>query len=163
MFGEWKNFSLKALKRKRIQESGEDVGYGDWELMAAGPSGEAIAIAIERTIMSMAQSAPADLGEGSHLVHVLLDYDEDRHAVGLEYPQTGHELCVIMDDRSEMELPADHRWQDDSQGILHVMTSATMAGSESQYLPDVYKPLFHDKSLRNPVYEKFRKRREQQK
>jgi hypothetical protein len=152
MFGGWKDFQLRALTRKKGDEK--------WEEVASGPSGETIAKAIERTIFSLAQTPPDDIGEGSNLVHVLIDDNEKDNvedSCNLEYPKNGNELCVVLDDR-EGDIPEN--LEEEAQGILHVTTIATMAGSESQYLPDAYKPLYQDKSLRNPTYEKFRERRQ---
>jgi hypothetical protein len=162
MFGNWKDFQIRAFKRKQPQQQGgensgnDDDNESSWEEIATGPSRETIAKTIERMIFGLAQSAPDDFREGSNLVHVLMDYEEDED-INLEYPKSGYELCVVLDDRQE-DIPAN-KLEEEAQGILHVLATATMAGSESGYLPDVYKPLYEDKSLRNPIYEKFRERR----
>ena len=94
--------------------------------------------------------APDELGDGSHIINVILDIDDEDTRM-VECPKVGHEIRLTMDD-DDLASPAD------APGILQVAISATMAGSESDYLPEVYKELYSDESLRNPLYAKFKNR-----
>ena len=60
-------------------------------------------------------------------------------------------MRVTMDDD---ELAA----AEEAPGALQVVITAIVAGSESEYLPDAYKPLYSDDSLRNQIYAKFKQR-----
>ncbi len=143
------HFELKAFKRKR---------KGDhWTRIALVPSGEIISRSVEHVILSLAQSAPDHLGEGSHLIHSIIDFGNGIDWCTLKYPGGRNELCITLDNRKDIP-----NLEQDGRGILHVTMTATMAGSESPYLPEVYKALFEDKALRNPAYETFREKREQQ-
>jgi len=160
---ELQDLQIRAFLRRKQSKSGQvnsnDGDDGDdeeWTELAPTLSGERVANAIERTIFALAESAPDDLGDGSNLIHALVETDDD-DSVRLEYPGNGHELCIVMDDNN-----FSHPGEDDVKGKLQVSISAAMAGSESQYLPDAYKPLYKDMSLRNPRYEKFRERRQPQ-
>ena len=161
MFGDWKSFQIRAFKRKMTSEESNDDEK--WVELASVSSGDSIAKTIEQTIFSMAQSAPDELGEGSHMIHSLIDLDvDDAEEACVEYPRNGHEFSIVLEDQLEEGGDSlDVNPALVSPGALLVATSATMAGSESQYLPDVYRPLFEDKSLRNPTYEEFRDRRKQ--
>lgn len=48
----------------------------------------------------------------------------------------------------------------DTRGQLDIKVSAIQAGSKSEFLPKVYKPLFNDKSLRRKSYFDFLKKKE---
>jgi hypothetical protein len=48
-------------------------------------------------------------------------------------------------------------------GALHVRVETTAAGSESEYLPDAYQPLFGDVSLRRAAYTEVKRRLQEQK
>ena len=43
-------------------------------------------------------------------------------------------------------------------GTLHVHVETTAAGSESEYLPDCYRPLFNDAALRRPAFTETKRR-----
>merc|ERR1712224_145005 len=45
---------------------------------------------------------------------------------------------------------------------LRVQVKSIAAGSESEYLPEAYMPLYEDASLRNPLYANFKKRRREE-
>jgi len=51
-------------------------------------------------------------------------------------------------------------YEDVDVGILQVTVATTMSGSESEYLPDVYRPLFDDPKLKNPLYGNYKDRRQ---
>ena len=43
-------------------------------------------------------------------------------------------------------------------GLLQVPVQQIAPGSESQYLPEAYKPLFHNPTYRRPAFDEARKR-----
>lgn len=144
---DWKTFCLQASSRKHGEE--------DWEPLSAPLSGTAVSGALERLLLCLAESPPDEIGDGSHMIHILLeaeDSDDNGGGGGLELPISGHDLRVTMEepDAKIGEAP----------GILEVAVCATMAGSESEYLPDVYRSLFEDTKFRNPLYDQFKKRQE---
>jgi hypothetical protein len=145
---EWDRFNLKALSRKR----GKSDNIDDWEELASSSSGKAISDAIEKAQMFLIESAPDEFGEGSHILHVVIDDDNV-----LETPKSSHDLRVTLMDEHSEKCDTDT----EGDGILEVAVSMTMSGSDSQYLPDVYKPLYNDESLKNPMYAKFKERKDE--
>lgn len=113
--------------------------------------GTMITKAVEKAIMCLAETDCEDLGSGSHILHVALEGSQIE-----EIPKTKNILQATL-----VELAADAGEQDLNIGILEVAVVTTMSGSESEYLPDAYKPLFEDESLRNPLYAKFQKRKQE--
>jgi hypothetical protein len=125
------------------------TGEESWKKVSTSSSG-VLSKAIERAMVCLAETSLDELGEGSHFVNVLLECtDSDKGVV--ECPKTGFEMRVTMDDD---ELAA----AEEAPGALQVVITAIVAGSESEYLPDAYKPLYSDDSLRNQIYAKFKQR-----
>jgi len=140
IMSDWDNFELKVTSKKR--------GDGSWIQLSVS-SGDAISRAIERTFLCLAENAPDDLAEGSHIVHVPLDSVDV-----VELPKTNHEMQVTLSEK----------YNDDTNlevGILQVIISASMSGSESEYLPDVYKTLYYDETFQNPRYVAHKQRKEE--
>lgn len=146
--GDYNRYELRVASRKRVAGSDEE-GNETWEQLSSLP-GNLISKAIERVIVCLAEVDTDDLGSGSHIIQVALDDSKV-----LAMPKTKNDLQATM-----VEL-GDEGEQDNVVGILEVTVVTTMSGSESEYLPDAYKPLFADESLRNPLYSKFKKRKEQ--
>ena len=181
-----------------VAESGEEEEE-EWMEVASLTSGASLVQAIERVQYALANDPPPELGDGSHILHVLLSDVDRTHSheeegptgtstsprtapttatAHFDSPKTGYELCVVLQERRRRDADAtivmDSSFprrsptsstpyqQPDVYGILHVGVSATMAGSESDYLPEAYRPLYEDLSLRNPTYEQFRERRRKQ-
>jgi hypothetical protein len=142
---EWENYRIVASEKKMTDDVDES-----WATIGSTEAG-VITDALERTMVCLAESAPDEMGEGSHFINVPLECKESD---ALECPKTGYELRAILDDDDFLESPAP------APGVLQVAVSASMAGSESQYLPDTYKSLYNDETLRNPLYEKFKQRQE---
>lgn len=141
---EWDKYRIVLAKKKNGEET--------WTDICSSSSSGKISSAIERVMVCLAESAPDEIGEGSHFVNVLLGSLDDESEVA-ECPKIGSELRVIMDDDDFLGGP------DEAPGILQVAITATVAGSESEYLPQAYEPLYYDESLRNPLYAKFKERR----
>jgi hypothetical protein len=141
---EWDNYRIVLSKKKNGEET--------WTDICSSSSTGKISSAIERVMVCLAESAPDEIGEGSHFVNVLLESLDDESEVA-ECPKIGSELRVIMDDDDFLGGP------DEAPGILQVAITATVAGSESEYLPQAYEPLYYDESLRNPLFAKYKQRR----
>lgn len=144
---EWSSFRL-ILASKEEKEAGSS-----WKDLESSEPGHLTA-AIERAVLFLSESAPADLGHGSHIVNVVLDASEDRENATLECPTK--EMRVLMVDTDDILEN-----EDQASGALEVVISPSMAGSESEYLPDAYKPLYNDESYRNPLYAQFRRGQEE--
>ena len=123
----------------------------DWEELASSSSQKAISDAIEKAQLFLIESAPDEFGEGSHILHVVIDNDNV-----LETPRSSHDLRVTLTDTKSETYDANT----EGDGLLDVVVSMTMSGSDSQYLPDAYKPLYNDESLKNPLYAKFKERKD---
>lgn len=151
----WIDFttSLDEWKQYRMCVASKKINDDDWTELATS-TGTQIGDALERALHCLAQTPPDELGEGSHIVHVLLlkdsdsNDDNDDDTVVVECPTTGTELRVTL----------EQRFEDSSPGILQVAVSASMAGSESEFLPDAYKPLFQDGTLRREGYTEYKER-----
>ncbi len=143
---DFSSYEFRVSSKKHV--SSEDTDPQEWNRIFA-LSGDVINTALERAIVCLAESDSDDLGSGSHIVHVALDTSEVA-----EIPKTKNILQATL---VEVGGPGE---EDLDIGILEVAVVTTMSGSESEYLPDVYKPLFTDESLRNPLYAKFKKRKE---
>lgn len=84
---------------------------------------------------------PKELGNGSCILHVVCPHDN-----AVTCPMPGNELqALLLKDR-------------DVVGTLQVAIEKTAAGSESEYLPEAYKPLFLDESLQRPAYFEAKRR-----
>lgn len=149
---EWDKYHLVLSSRKNEQD--------EWTtLTEVAHSSGVIGNAVERALMNLAESPPDEFADGSHIVHVLLHHENEKNDEectepgatasidDVDCPKTGHELRVTMDDDDYI---------DGAPGVLQVAVRASMAGSDSDYLPDAYKALYEDESLRNPLYAKFK-------
>jgi hypothetical protein len=137
---EWTNYEIVLEEKKKDKD--------DWNELHS-VSGGGVMIAIERALVCLAESAPDELGDGSHLINVLLEFE-----ASAECPRVGSEMRVTMDDDDYLgDVPPP--------GLLEVTITAAAAGSDSEFLPDVYQPLFSDESLKNHLYSKFKKRQEE--
>ena len=147
---EWKDYAI-SLSTKSIEGVVDDDS--SWTKRMSS-SGDDIKEALERAITCLTRTPPDELGVGSHFMHVLLQNTGTSDGM-MECPSTGQELRVTMHDQSA--------WGNEDEsppGILQVIISTSMAGSESEYLPEVYRSLFMDESLRRPAYAKFKARQE---
>ncbi|OEU23620.1 hypothetical protein FRACYDRAFT_267567 [Fragilariopsis cylindrus CCMP1102] len=148
-------------------DENDDEGKAEtekWEQLLSSSSisdTEIMSKAIERAVICLAEndSSINDL-DGSHIFHVILnDNDNDNDATTVEIPKSNHELKVTMVEKWGNSNKIENESVDEVEvGILQVNVMTTMSGSESDYLPDVYKPLYNDESLRNPLYKNYKKR-----
>ena len=134
---EWENYKIIVSSKERQEET--------WKQITKSTEG-AISGAIERAMICLSSNAPDELGSGSHIVNVVME------SSSVECPK--NELRVLMDDDDFVDN------EEAASGVLQVVISPTMAGSESEYLPEAYKPLYNDESLRNPLFAKFKQRKE---
>jgi hypothetical protein len=99
---------------------------------------------VNKIITALAEEPPEELGDGSSIVHVIICEGDSV----VECPKPGNELRVLL-------------LEDDSVvGALQVRVEKTAAGSESEFLPEAYQPLFRDESLRRPAFTESKKRME---
>ena len=147
-------------------DENDDEGQAEekWEQLLSSSSisdTEIMSKAIERAVICLAEndSSINDL-DGSHIFHVILnDDDNDDATTTVEIPKSNHELKVTMVEKWGNSNKIENESVDEVEvGILQVNVMTTMSGSESDYLPDVYKPLYNDESLRNPLYKNYKKR-----
>merc|ERR1712224_827822 len=131
-----------------------------------------VADAIERAAISLSSElVPDELGKGSHIINVILKFDDDdddsSSSAGateafttLECPRKELRLYLEEENTSNDDDFAD---ADECCGAeLRVQVKSIAAGSESEYLPEAYRPLYEDASLRNPLYANFKKRRREE-
>lgn len=142
----WVDFGSLALsdwKRLQLKISSKQLENQKWTQLSISKEG-AISQAIERAMLFLSQTPPDDMAEGSHLINVVVDAD----VVGV--PKTNHEMRVTLVEEEEEVI-----------GSLQVVVSASMSGSESEYLPDVYKDLFFDEEFQNTRYIEMKQRKEE--
>lgn len=123
----------------------------EWEPCALELSRNQVQQMIAGALEALAQEPPTRLGEGSHVVHVVLDdvRNGNNDAV-TECPKADHDLRVVLQSVDE--------GNDDGTHELQVRIASTAAGSTSEYLLDCYRPLFEDPSLRRPAYDEAQRR-----
>mmetsp|Transcript_11855 Transcript_11855/g.18344 ORF Transcript_11855/g.18344 Transcript_11855/m.18344 type:complete len:305 (+) Transcript_11855:88-1002(+) len=115
-------------------------GDNDWQIIGK----KSIESFWGRMIEYIAETPPEEWKEGSHIVHVVLD---DTDSEVMPCTKVKSELAVSLGKGLEMH------------GKLKVKVSATSAGSESEFLPDAYKPLFEDKTYQRSKYFEFKRKR----
>jgi hypothetical protein len=144
--GDFNRYELRIASKNAV--GSEDDGKQEWNQIYSLP-GNVMKTAIEQAIVCLAEVDSDDLGNGSHVIHVSLDGSK-----AFELPKAKNVLQATL-----VEM-GDEGEEDVDVGILAVTIVTTMSGSESEYLPEAYKPLYADESLRNPLYAKFQKRKE---
>jgi hypothetical protein len=135
----WINY-MRGMEEWKLMLGCKKSTEEEWTDLATS---KAIRDAIERAVEFLIESPPDELGDGSHIVNVMLDTDEP-----IECPKVGQELRVLFGSEKEMASTC--------VGILQIQIVASAAGSESVYLPEAYKPLYLDKSLRRAAYAKMK-------
>lgn len=145
--GDYNRYRLKLSSTER-QGDNQQGGEKIWDEISSLP-GNAIKKAIERAIICLAEEHSDELGSGSHIIHVAL---EDAEVFQMPKPKNSVRVAMVE--------TGDEGEEDVEVGILEVAIANTMAGSESEYLPEAYKPLFSDESLRNPLFAKFKKKKD---
>ena len=102
-------------------------------------------------VQALAENPPDELSQGSHLIHILCDTNSDA-IESQNIPKVGSDLRALLLEEDGTIM-----------GALQVAISQTAAGSESEYLPEAYKPLFEDESLRRPAFQEMKRRMQQKK
>lgn len=97
---------------------------------------------IYRAVQMLANDPPSELEDGSCIIHVVCNHES------VTCPKPGSEPRALL-------LEGD-----DPIGALQVQIEQSAAGSESEYLPEAYKPLFFDDSLRRPAFLEAKRRME---
>jgi hypothetical protein len=115
-----------------------------WETLAEIQCIEHIVTA---AIEALADNPPEELGDGSSVIHVLCNTPLLlSEPLSVACPRPGSQLRVLL-----LEDGA-------TAGTLQVSVKKTAPGSESEYLPEAYKPLYQDESLLRPAFVETRKR-----
>jgi hypothetical protein len=141
---QWMDFSALMAGAVRecslqLQTRATDSDEDAWSTLLQLDS---IEDSVNKIIAALAAEPPQELGDGSSIVHVIIC---DGNSV-VECPKPGNELRVLL-------------LEDDSVvGALQVRVEKTAAGSESEFLPEAYQPLFRDQSLRRPAFSESKKR-----
>jgi hypothetical protein len=173
--GDYNRYELRVSSKKNNgkSSSSEDENENEdddenedekWQQLLSSSSisdNEVMSKAIERAVICLAENDGSinDL-DGSHIIHVILNDDDDDadEQIAVEIPKSNHELKVSMVEKWGNNNKIENESLDEVEvGILQVNVMTTMSGSESEYLPDVYKPLYNDESLRNPLYKNYKK------
>jgi len=135
---DWNKFKLTITHKKTDDEDDEA-----WLNLGSDLPSE-IKDPLETAVNFITGNPPEELGSGSHIIHVIIG----------EYkkcPTTGYDLRVLLSNSKEPEFI----------GLLEVKTTAAVAGSTSDYLPEVYQSLFQDESLRREAFKKFMDRKKE--
>ena len=128
---------MKSLPSKYVVRLGKFV----WTTLAEV---EAIEESLSAAVEALSETPPDDLGDGSSLVHVICELENDNRVVPC--PKPGSELRVLLEEDGDVV------------GTLQVAIEKTAAGSESDYLPEAYKPLFENDDFRRPAFTEAKKR-----
>lgn len=135
--GEWGDYSLSLQTRNKKDDEWTSV-----EEIAV----DSIEVQVKAAIAAITEQPPEELGDGSNLIHVVCcDQQQKQH---VECPKPGTEFRVLLIEEGF----------DDVVGALQVKVEKTAAGSESEYLPEAYRELFQDESLRRPAFVEMKKR-----
>ena len=94
-----------------------------------------------------------EIREGSHMLHILL-HDSKNDDEPMECPSAGQELRVILGATENLSIQGGNM-APAAPGVLQVAISASIAGSESNYLSEHYKALYNDVSLPRPFFAKL--------
>jgi len=142
---EWNKFELTLASRKTDEENedeeNEDEENEPW-LNLGSKSSSKVKDSLEAAVSFITGNPPEELGSGSHIIHVII-------GKFTECPTTGYELRALLGSSDEPDFI----------GLLQVQTVATQAGSASEFLPEVYQPLFQDESLQRETYKNYMKRK----
>jgi hypothetical protein len=169
------------LETRSIPSSKHDEN--DWTTRQVLPRvSEMIALALE----ALATDAPASLGQGSAIVHVVLVTNQADAATTTTTTATNpscpirthSQVRVVLeqgaarhddddDDAGNDDGDTNTTTNQDSQpttkmmvgGLLHVTLASTAAGSESEYLPDCYAPLYTNLAHRRLAFSQQRQQR----
>eukprot|EP00566_Odontella_aurita_P015542 CAMPEP_0113554308 /NCGR_PEP_ID=MMETSP0015_2-20120614/16078_1 /TAXON_ID=2838 /ORGANISM="Odontella" /LENGTH=285 /DNA_ID=CAMNT_0000455437 /DNA_START=197 /DNA_END=1054 /DNA_ORIENTATION=+ /assembly_acc=CAM_ASM_000160 len=132
---DWSEFGMVIMQRKLKD------GDNSLEVISAG---NPVKPYIDHAIKYLVENPPDEWSKGSQIVHVVLDDEVSKRMEGIK---TGHELVVALSQGTDV------------RGQLSVKVKATEAGSQSAFLPEVYRDLFFDKTYQRKKYFDFLKRK----
>jgi hypothetical protein len=133
---QWRQYHLSIATRETQVNS---ESHSSWESIDNSYS---IRSALDTAISIIIGDPPAEFASGSHILRIVTGDI-------IDCPKAGSDLAVTL---KAPESNSEH-------GRLQVRIVAVMAGSESEYMPEKYLPLFNDKSLQRPAYFEFKKRK----
>mmetsp|Transcript_744 Transcript_744/g.812 ORF Transcript_744/g.812 Transcript_744/m.812 type:complete len:412 (-) Transcript_744:26-1261(-) len=186
--GDYNRYELRVSSKQNDNEGDNKGDDNKWQQLlssssyASSSNSEVISKAIERVVIFLAENDDSesdsdsndDFGAGSNILHVILDTDNgddngdrdkrnenEKKKLVCKIPKTSHDLKVTMVEMYGNDQKIENiGYEDVDVGILQVTVATTMSGSESEYLPDVYRPLFDDPKLKNPLYGNYKDRRQ---
>ena len=146
---QWMDFGSLALAGgleacKLVLQSRDDT-ESTWNTLEVVDS---IKETIDLAVSSLVDDPPVELGEGSSIIHVLFNKKND--AYDHTVPKIGSDLRATLLEEDGTMMAA-----------MQVTVAKTAAGSDSEYLPMAYEPLFHDETLRRPAFTEMKRRMEQ--
>eukprot|EP00594_Rhizosolenia_setigera_P008169 CAMPEP_0178973380 /NCGR_PEP_ID=MMETSP0789-20121207/21693_1 /TAXON_ID=3005 /ORGANISM="Rhizosolenia setigera, Strain CCMP 1694" /LENGTH=198 /DNA_ID=CAMNT_0020661245 /DNA_START=493 /DNA_END=1086 /DNA_ORIENTATION=+ len=147
-FEDLSEFELVLETRKAI-ENESDGDEVEWKTLFefSGQEKNAVKDALNQALFYLSSEPPQELQEGSNIVYVVLP-----NTASVDCPKPGYEIRAVLREKdiSQEEL---------FLGVLEVQVTASMAGSESEYLPEAYKSLYHEEeSLKYNAYVDWKER-----
>lgn len=147
-FEDLSEFELVLETRKAI-ENESDGDEVEWKTLFefSGQEKNAVKDALNQALFYLSSEPPQELQEGSNIVYVVLP-----NTASVDCPRPGYEIRAVLREKdiSQEEL---------FLGVLEVQVTASMAGSESEYLPEAYKSLYHEEeSLKYNAYTDWKER-----
>lgn len=117
-----------------------------------------ISAVVNLALTALATDPPIQLGDGSCIVHVLQPPLMPTYTTD-ELPscpiRNGSQIRAVLEDKE-----TDANGVSTIVGTLQVQVEATAAGSESEYRPDCYVPLFTNPSFRRAAFTETRQRQQ---
>jgi hypothetical protein len=135
---QWRQYHL-SMTTHESQTNPDPSSTSSWVTIDHSYS---IRPALDAAISIMVGDPPTELASGSHILHIVIGNI-------IDCPRAGSDLAIAL---KPPELHGQF-------GKLQVKIVAVMAGSESQYMPEKYRPLFQDKSLQRSAYFEYKKRK----
>jgi hypothetical protein len=153
-------------RRPRPQQSTEDENEENDNTWVTHGQVTNIDQLVSKAITALVEgNPPTGIGDGSCIVHVVDsgdnmeqdDTDCETTANSIPLPRVGSDIrcLLVQDDETSTSIGTPST----ILGTLQVTVVPTAAGSESQYLPEAYVPLFHDDTFRRPAYTEMKRRR----
>lgn len=132
----WMDFSTAAWQDSKLIASQRKMGEEEWNEVCTSQIGS-----IEEVVLQiMPDFSETLICDGSHIIHI---------------PLKGTFLQL----KSGIELRLELIQESDPFARLQVAISPTSPGSESDYIPDVYKPIFENMEYRRQAYSEMMKRK----
>ena len=133
----WMEFSTTVWQGSKLIASQRKLGEEGWNEVCSTQIGS-----LDEVVLQITQEFSETLiADGSHIIHIPLQ-----------------ETFLHLKAGIELRLELIHEC--DPLATLQVAISPTSAGSESEYIPDVYKPIFENMAFRRQAYSEMMKRKQ---